>query len=123
MLLNKINIRLEIKEILLQIRIMIGKLPRGRRSVPKEQVYSYQSLLIFKTNVTTIYFLNSKNKAMAYKVRVTVFNATFNNISVISWWSVILSQKNRSIRRKPPTCRKALTNFITKCCNEYTSHE
>jgi len=84
MLLNKINIRLEIKEILLQIRIMIGKLPRGRRSVPEEQVYSYQYLLIFKTNVTTIYFLNSKNKAMAYKVRVTVFIATFNNLSVVS---------------------------------------
>jgi hypothetical protein len=33
-------------------------------------------------------------------VQVMVFNATFNNISVISW-------------RKPPTCRKSLTNFIT----------
>jgi len=35
-----------------------------------------------------------------------VFNAIFNNISVISygqfyWW------------RKPPTCHKSLTNFIT----------
>ena len=33
-------------------------------------------------------------------VQVMVFNATFNNISVISW-------------RKPPTCCKSLTNFIT----------
>jgi hypothetical protein len=24
-------------------------------------------------------------------------------------------------RRKPPTCRKSLTNFITWCCIEYTS--
>jgi hypothetical protein len=24
------------------------------------------------------------------RVRVMVFNATFNNISVISWWSVLL---------------------------------
>ena len=24
------------------------------------------------------------------KIRVMVFNATFNNISVISWWSVLL---------------------------------
>jgi len=29
-----------------------------------------------------------------------VFNATFNNISVISWWW--------STRRKPQTCRKLL---------------
>ena len=28
---------------------------------------------------------------------------------------------NRKTRRKPPTCRKSLTNFITLCCIEYTS--
>jgi hypothetical protein len=28
---------------------------------------------------------------------------------------------NRSTWRKPPTCRRSLTNFITKCI-EYTSH-
>jgi hypothetical protein len=27
------------------------------------------------------------------KVRVIVFNATFNNISVISWWSVLLVEE------------------------------
>jgi hypothetical protein len=27
-------------------------------------------------------------------VRVMVFNATFNNISVISWWSVLLVEKS-----------------------------
>jgi hypothetical protein len=27
------------------------------------------------------------------KVRVMVFNATFNNISVISWWSVLLVEE------------------------------
>ena len=26
-------------------------------------------------------------------------------------------------RRKPPTCRKSLSNFIIKCCIEYTSTE
>ena len=26
-------------------------------------------------------------------------------------------------RRKPPTCRKSLTNFITYCCIEYTPPE
>jgi hypothetical protein len=28
---------------------------------------------------------------------------------------------NRSTRKKPLTCRKSLTNFITYCCIEYTS--
>ena len=28
---------------------------------------------------------------------------------------------NRCTRRKPPTCCKSLTNFITKCCIGYTS--
>jgi hypothetical protein len=36
------------------------------------------------------------------RVRVMVFNATFNNISAISWWSVLLST-----RRKPLTCHKS----------------
>jgi hypothetical protein len=40
-----------------------------------------------------------------------VFTATFNKISVISWrfywWSKLDTQ------RKPPTCRKSPTNFIT----------
>ena len=32
-----------------------------------------------------------------------------------------LFQLYRSTRRKPPTCRESLTNFITTCCIEYTS--
>ena len=32
-----------------------------------------------------------------------VFNATFNNISVISWRSVLFGGGNRKTRRKPPT--------------------
>ena len=41
-----------------------------------------------------------------------VFNATFNNISVIVLASFICGG-NRSTQRKPPTCCKSLTNFIT----------
>jgi len=37
-----------------------------------------------------------------------VFNATFNNISVISWRSISIGGGNQ---RKPPTCRKSLTNY------------
>jgi muramoyltetrapeptide carboxypeptidase LdcA involved in peptidoglycan recycling len=39
---------------------------------------------------------------------IMVLNATFNNISVIS--SVLLVEESQ---RKPPTCRKSLTNLIT----------
>jgi hypothetical protein len=43
---------------------------------------------------------------------VMMFNATFNNISAISWQSVFIGGGNRSTCRKPLTCRKSLTNFI-----------
>ena len=42
-----------------------------------------------------------------------VFNATFNNIPVISWWVSFIDGGNRGTWRKPPTCRKSLTNVIT----------
>ena len=34
-----------------------------------------------------------------------VFNATFNNISVISWLSVLMSEEIEVPGEKPPTCR------------------
>ena len=43
-----------------------------------------------------------------------VFNATFNNIPVISWRSVLLVEETWRTRRKPPTWRMSLTNFITQ---------
>ena len=42
-----------------------------------------------------------------------VFNATFNNISVISWQSVLLVEETGVPGEKPPTCHKSLTNCIT----------
>jgi hypothetical protein len=42
-----------------------------------------------------------------------VFNATFNNISIISWQADLLVEETGVHRRKPLTCRKSLTNFIT----------
>ena len=42
-----------------------------------------------------------------------MLNATFNNISIISWRSYffLICGGNPSTRRKPSTCRKSLTNF------------
>jgi hypothetical protein len=36
-----------------------------------------------------------------------VFNATFNNISVISWQSVLLVEETGVNGEKPLTCRKS----------------
>jgi hypothetical protein len=44
------------------------------------------------------------------RVRVMVFNATFNNISVIMAVVSFIGERNQ---RKPPTCHKSLTNLIT----------
>ena len=43
---------------------------------------------------------------------VMVFKATFNNISVVSWQSILMVEET-STQRKPPTCRQSLINFIT----------
>jgi hypothetical protein len=34
-----------------------------------------------------------------FKIRVMVFNASFNNISAISWWSVLLVEEIRVITK------------------------
>ena len=71
------------------------------------------------TNITmsAMIFVHQKNRLFWF----VVFNATFNNISAISWRSVLWVEETGSTLRKPPTCRKSLTNFITECCIEYTS--
>ena len=46
-------------------------------------------------------------------IRVMEFNATFNNITVISWRSVLLVEETGLPGEKKPICRKSLTNFIT----------
>jgi hypothetical protein len=42
-----------------------------------------------------------------------VFNATFNNYFSYIMTVSFIGGGNRSTRRKPPTCRKSLTNFFT----------
>jgi hypothetical protein len=53
-------------------------------------------------------------------VNLMVFNDTFNNISAISWRSVLLVDET-GVPGETITCRKSLTNFITECCIECTS--
>ena len=51
-------------------------------------------------------------------VRVMVFSTTFNNISVNI---VVVSFIGGGNRRKPPTCLKSMTIFMTYCYIGYTS--
>jgi hypothetical protein len=50
---------------------------------------------------------------LSFRVCLMVFNTIFNNISVISWRSVLLVEETGGPVEKPPTYRKSLTNFIT----------
>ena len=49
--------------------------------------------------------------------RLWYFQQYFTYIVAVSF----IGGGNWSTRRKPPTCRKSLTNFITYCCIEHTS--
>jgi hypothetical protein len=48
---------------------------------------------------------------MTMGLRGMVFNATFNNISVISWQSVLLVEET-GLRRKSPTCMSQVTDKL-----------
>jgi hypothetical protein len=46
-----------------------------------------------------------------YSIKFMVFNATFNNISEISWQSYLLVEETGAPGEKPQNCRKLLTNL------------
>jgi hypothetical protein len=66
--------------------------------------------------VIYVYRWHTRFPYQVYGIRFMEFNANFNNISVISWPSVLFW-----LGEKPLTYRKSLTNFITWCCIDYTS--
>jgi hypothetical protein len=57
-----------------------------------------------------------------FRDRVIMFNVTFNNISVNIMMINFNGEGNRSARRKPLTCHKSLTNFITYFIMLYWIH-
>ena len=79
-------------------------------------LYFHHSVSVIVIIVLYRYFKYSSQKLMD-KIGLVfwfvVFNATFNNISIISWQSVLLVEETW---RKPPTCRKSLTIFRNKLC-------
>jgi len=59
-----------------------------------------------------MFFSWENNGYIGLRVRVMVFNDTFNNISVLSWQSVLLVEETE-YREKFTDGRKSLTKFIT----------
>jgi hypothetical protein len=61
------------------------------------------------------YFVNRPTSSTIPLGGIMVFNATVNNVSVISYIVVVsfIGEGNWSSRRKPLTYFKSLTNFIT----------
>ena len=57
------------------------------------------------------------------RVRVIVFNATFNNILVISWRSVLLVEETGLTLRKPLTFCKLLTTLSHNVVSSKPRHE
>ena len=51
-----------------------------------------------------------------YDKRVVVFKATFNNISVILWWSVFLVEETGAPRENHQASGSVLTDFLYRIC-------
>jgi hypothetical protein len=69
--------------------------------VIKKNIYMQKLITLLCNNITDVMF-----------VHLMVFNATFNNISVISWQSVLLVEETGGPRENQ-TCCKSLTKVIT----------
>jgi hypothetical protein len=52
------------------------------------------------------------------RVRVMVFNATFSNISVISWWSVLLVDET-GVHEKTTDLSQVTDKFYHMLLNDY----
>jgi len=54
----------------------------------------------------------SKNKGKTHRVIVTVLNATFNNISAISWQSVLLVEETEYPGKKTDLAQVTDKNYL-----------
>ena len=98
----------------LSIQVELGLLILHTKTIILHPSYYQQTLIKF--------MLKSDLYAQVKKlsvVRVMVFNPTS---TIFQFFVTVnfIGGGNRSTLRKPPTCRKSLTNFITQCCIQYT---
>ena len=78
------------------------------------------SIIFFNSAVILDFFCTFHCKLVWFGLVYDVsrhFQQYFSYIVAVS----CIGEGNLSTRRKPPTCRKSLTNFITYCCVKYTS--
>ena len=72
-------------------------------------------LVLFKDKCHLIFIfsvLYAKICSLKVKVTVISFNATFNDISVISWRSRFICGRNQNTQRKPSTTSAAVTAYL-----------
>ena len=82
------------------------------------RLYMFLFLTHFRPTCSQIYtFAILYSTAKVAKVYSTQTKVGLQYIEAASF----IGEGNRSTRRKPPTCHKLLTSFITYCCIEYTS--
>jgi hypothetical protein len=95
---------------------------------------------------TVGYFVRFIYTAALYPNRSVLLKISLRNIgsildlfhmSLFDWWCLtpfpqyfsyimavsFIGEGNRRTQRKPPTCRKSLTNFITSCCTPRTDRD
>ena len=103
---HKYAFRYHDSELLLQKRLRDNKWfsnmqlwPNNKKNILIQCAKSYMQHY-FYIRITIFIFCYDKHCSTKYRqngyrvmVRVMVFNATFNNISVISWWSVLLVEE------------------------------
>jgi hypothetical protein len=81
----------------------------------EERMHSFSS-----NKCISLYCYNKfQNKQTRVMVRVIVFNTTFNNISVISWRSVLLLEETR-VSENTTDISQVTDKLYHICCIEYT---
>ena len=80
-------------------------------------VISYQSVLLadkmdWRKLSTCHKWLTNFIKLICINIWVGLWCLTFDNISVISWRSVLLVEETGAPEKYPSPCRKSLTNYI-----------
>ena len=69
----------------------------------------------------TNYVLLLENTVVEHqRIRAMVFNATFSNISIISWQSALLMEETELPKETHWPAASYISNLITWCCIEYT---
>jgi hypothetical protein len=99
-----------------------------------QQFYSYRTLPKVKIILTTSLRSQIRCRCLVAKFSVIKLKISLFLYKIKYWpnrWPTIFKlyrggqfywwRKPEYLERKPPICRKSLTNFITWCCIDYTS--